>query len=129
MAVSKAKVWSDRPPTDAEVAKYEYLEPAVRSLFEEMKELSKKKPDGVATAFKLRLINKSLSEIRELLYGDPSLAKVEELTEESLPQYSDIVLVLGQFSAALQRFHERFYDYGWQTVEAIEMAKKESQKK
>lgn len=122
--------WMDNNPTNADVVQYEHLRPSINSLFEEMRELSKKKPDGIATAFKLRLINKTLAEVRRLLHGDPSIEKVEELTEDSLPQYSDIVLVLGQFKAALERYYDRFTEYGkWQTVELLQRKKAAERKK
>lgn len=39
----------------------------------------------------------------------PALGHLQLLSEDEIPQYSDVVLLLGQFRTALTRFHERFY--------------------
>jgi hypothetical protein len=98
-------------PTNAMAHSYQYLSPALSSLYLEIKDLSKKKPDGIVTPYKLRLVNKTLSDIKQLLPVDPALSHVDVFSEDDLPQYSDLILVLGQFQAVRARFKAKFYRY------------------
>jgi hypothetical protein len=85
-----------------------------------MSELSKKKQDGVVNALKIRNINRLLTELQKLLEKDPSRNFVELLDEETLPQNSDVVLLLSQWRAALQQYRRRHstgYGGRWRTVE------------
>lgn len=106
-------------PTEQEAATYDRLVPMLEAAHREMSELSKKKQDGVVNALKIRNINRLLAELQRLLDNDPSRNFVELLDEETLPQNSDVVLLLSQWRAALQQYkRRRSTDYGtWRTVE------------
>lgn len=105
--------------TEEEAATWDRLFPMLEAAHHEMSELSKKKQDGVLNALKIRNINRLLTELRKLLEKDPSLDFVELLDEETLPQNSDVVLLLSQWRAALQQYKRRHSgSYGkWRTVE------------
>lgn len=107
----KGKKTYSHLPTEEMVRTYKYLSPALSSLYNEIKELSKKKPDGIVSAYKIRLVNKTLNDVKQLLPTDPALAHLDVFSEDDLPQYSDLILVLGQFKAVLQRFQKRFNRY------------------
>jgi hypothetical protein len=96
-------------PTEEEVSSYEKLKPLFRSAHEEMKELSKKKPDGVMTDLKVQLLNRLLTELKEAMKADPSAAYLDLLDRELLPQHSDVVLVMSQYEAAIKAFSGRFH--------------------
>ncbi len=98
-------------PTEEMVRSYKYLSPALSSLYSEIKDLSKKKPDGIVSAYKIRLANKTLADVKQLLPTDPALSHLDVFSEDELPQYSDLILVLGQFQAALVRFQKKFNRY------------------
>lgn len=98
-------------PTEEMVRNYKYLSPALSSLYGEIKDLSKKKPDGIVSAYKIRLVNKTLTDVKQLLPTDPALSHLDVFSEDDLPQYSDLILVLGQFQAALVRFQKQFNRY------------------
>lgn len=88
----------------------------------EMSEFSKKKQDGIVNALKIRNINRLFAELRKLLENDASRDFVELLDEETLPQNSDVVLLLSQWQAALKQYKARHYgwdstDNRWFTVE------------
>ena len=90
----------------------------------EMSELSKKKQDGIVNSLKIRNINRLLTELRKLLAKDPSLEFVELLDEDTLPQNSDVVLLLSQWQAALQQYKQSHsvwdpvdHENRWSTVE------------
>jgi hypothetical protein len=89
----------------------------------EMSELSKKRQDGVVNALKIKTLNRLLAELSNVIKDDPSHAFVDMLDEDTLPQNSDVVLILSQWKAALEQFKRTHYgtdsDYKqrWFTVE------------
>lgn len=109
-------------PTEQNVDKFERLSPLLESVYEEMKEFSKKKPDEVLNSLKVKMINKILVQVKEFLSSDPNVEFLELLDEATLPSNSDTVLIIGQFRAILNQFKDRFhfYDDGehrWHTQE------------
>src|SRR3546814_11612260 len=87
------------------------VEPMLEAAHKEMSELSKKRQDGILNELKVRYINRLLAEAHAALGDDPSLAFVELLNEDELPQNSDAVLVLGQWLAAMKQFKDRHHGY------------------
>lgn len=111
-------------PTDAEIERYEYLSPMLDSALEEMREFAKKKQDGIVSATKIKLINRLLKDLKEILDREATVGYLDMLDEQQLPQNSDAVLVLGQYRAALDSFKEKHhrYVYGghrWVTKELL----------
>jgi hypothetical protein len=95
------------------------------SALSEMREFAKKKQDGIVSAMKIRILNRLLTDIKEIVAQEESLNYLDVLSEEELPQNSDAVIVLGQYRAALNSFekrHHRTVDYKrtWITKEWIE---------
>ena len=95
--------------TKQNVQEYEMLNPILDSLYDEVKELSKKKQDGVLNKFKVAMINKVLSQIKELLKNESTTQFLDLLDEDQLPTNSDAVLVMTQFSSALAQFKNKYY--------------------
>ena len=112
-------------PTEAQVAKYAYLSPMLDSALAEMREFSKKKQDGIVSEVKIKVLNRLLKEIKDVVAKEESAAYLDLLSEDELPQNSDAVLMLGQFRAALDSFHSRRYrtvgyEWAWMTKEWLE---------
>jgi len=112
-------------PTDAQIAKFQYLSPMLDSALSEMREFAKKKQDGIVSAMKIRIMNRLLTDIKEILAHEESRNYLDVLSEEQLPQNSDAVIILGQYRAALDSFEKRHHhtvDYKrtWITKEWIE---------
>ena len=85
----------------------------------------KGKQEGIISSKKIKILNRILTDIREVLSGEETVAYLDLLDEEKLPQNSDAVLVLGQYLAALDRFRDAHYIYAlhehtWVTKEWIE---------
>jgi hypothetical protein len=97
--------------TKQNVQDYEMLNPILDSLYDEVKELSKKKQDGVLNKFKVAMINKVLSQIKELLKNESTTQFLELLDEDQLPTNSDAVLVMTQFNSSLEQFKNRYCIY------------------
>lgn len=115
--------------TDAKVAEYEASHDVFASLLDEVKELSKKKPDASMSAGKVKIVNRVLENLLTVLEGQPDAKYLEALDDDDLPQVSDAVLVMVQFKSALASYRERHYKhvsgygYSWITAEFIEQIK------
>lgn len=89
-----------------------------------MTELSKKKQDGIVNELKIKMLNRLLTQLGKVIENDPSHGFVDMLDEDTLPQNSDVVLILSQWKAALSQFHRKHYGFdgttgknGWFTEE------------
>jgi hypothetical protein len=95
-------------PTEAQTEEFEMLNPILESVFDEIKELSKKKQDGALNTLKVKMVNRILLKVKIILANDPSVEYLDLLDEESLPTNSDAVLIIAQFKAAMQQFKDRY---------------------
>ncbi len=99
-------------PTSRDAANsYDTTIHVFESLFREIKEISKKKPDIVVSAFKVKQVNRLLVDIKRFLEDSPEGKYLDLLEEEALPQASDVVVVMSQYEGALKAFRERHYGY------------------
>jgi len=96
-------------PSNADINKYEMLEKLLASIYEEMKEFSKKKPDEPLNKFKVKNVNRVLEQIKEIMKNEPTNEFLDLLDEDSLPSNSDSILVIGQFNAAMEQFRSKYY--------------------
>ena len=95
------------------------------SALSEMRKFAKRKQDGIVSATKIKILNRLLRDIRDLVKREKSAAYLDLLSEKELPQNSDAVLVLGQSRAALNSFrssHTRKVHFKptWITKEWVE---------
>jgi len=93
---------------ESDVETCNMLSPLLHSLLEEMKELSKKKQDGVLNKLKAVMINKILKQVKDLLAREPTAQFIDLLDEETLPTNSDAVLILSQFKTAMHQFDGKY---------------------
>ena len=105
-------------PTRAIVKEYFLLSELLNSIYLEMKEFSKKKPEDLLNEFKVKNVNRVLSQIKTLLNNEPTSQFLEILDNDNLPSNSDAILVIGQFKASMNRFFDK-YTIGqkWKTNE------------
>lgn len=96
-------------PSDAEIVKYEMLEKLLDASFIEMKEFSKKKPDELLNKFKVTSLNRILGPIKELLKSEPTISFLDLLDEDTIPSYSDSILIIAQFQSAMSQFKRNYY--------------------
>ena len=96
------------PGTSAEeVQVYEATAPLLTAMQIELKGFAKKKPDATLSKTKVTFVNRLLRDLKELLQNEPNSKYLDLLDDETLPQYSDAVLVVSQYEAALKAFHNR----------------------
>jgi len=107
--MAKKKVIPQNLPANAEVIKFEMLEKLINSSFIEMKEFSKKKPDDPLNKFKVTSINRILEPIKKLLENEPTSSFLDLLDEDTIPSYSDSILIISQFQSAMRQFKNTFH--------------------
>lgn len=98
-------------PTAEQAATYDRLVPMLEAAHREMTELSKKKQDGIVNELKIKMLNRLLTQLGKIIEYDPSHGFVDMLDEDTLPQNSDVVLILSQWKAALSQFHKKHYGF------------------
>jgi len=113
-----------------QVEEYEIIEPLFASMYREIQKLCKKKPDATLNQTKVKMINALLNRIDIVLKNEKGTEFLYLLDDETLPQYSDAVLILSQYSTALEQFHKKHYNnsygsYYWDTQERDENGKEE----
>lgn len=90
---------------------YDALRPLLVAMYQEFKELSKKKPDAALSKRKVEIVNRLLRDILLMLDDEPNRQYLDLLDEDELPQNSDVLLVLSQVDAAMKAFHTRYHGY------------------
>jgi len=102
----------------AEIDKFIKLIVQINKILIEFEGLSKKKPDSILNPFKLQLINTILRTANEILDKENKpFPDFKEFGDEALPSNSDVVIILSQYAACLDKFrHEntkRNYENDW----------------
>ncbi len=118
--MAKGKIISTSVPTKANAEQFDMLFPILESVFNEIKELSKKKQDGVLNDVKVKMTNRILSKVKTILKDDPTVEFLDLLDEVTLPTNSDAVLIIAQFKAAMEQYKAKHYgwhnsEYQWKT--------------
>lgn len=98
---------------------YETVMPLLASMYEEFRELSKKKPDAPISKVKIQVVNRLLTKIRIVLAQDEALEFLDLFDADDIPQTSDVAIMLSQYVAAMSAFKEKHYvfdrsDHKWQ---------------
>jgi hypothetical protein len=97
--------------TSARVNAWHTAKPLLDAMVVEFRELSKKKPDGGASVHKVKIVNRLLGRCREALEGEPTLEFLDLLSEDDVPQNSDVIIMLSQYAASMDAFKKRYYKY------------------
>lgn len=88
-----------------QVERFLKLQPQLKSAYDEISLLSKKKPTDSLNTFKLRFINSILSRANEILEDKyrPFLEDFTLFNEDDMPNNSDVVFILSHYIAALEK--------------------------
>ena len=108
----------DSLPTDDEIIKFEMLNELAESIYLEMKEFSKKKPDDALNPFKVKNVNRVLTQLTFLI-NEPTASFLDLLDDETLPTNSDAILIIGQFKASMDNYRNKYTNQyrRWKTKE------------
>ena len=99
--------------TDSDIDKFVKLVKQIKNLISEFSVLSKKKPDDAVNKFKIKLINPVL-EVANYFISDKKykpFAEFELFNEDDLPTNSDVLVILSQYSACLEKYCEDSIEY------------------
>jgi len=103
---------ADQPATSTEkVEGYRASRGIFSGLMSEMRELSKKKSDATLSKGKVKILNRVLEDLKEVLADEPEAKYLDILDDDDLPQNSDAVLVMVQYEDALKAFRSRYRAY------------------
>ena len=72
---------------------------------------STKKPDSAVSKSKIKITNRLLEKVREVLNDSKELEFLDLIEEDDIPQVSDVTLILSQYVASMDAFHNRHYGY------------------
>ena len=107
--MSKKKITTGKRPTKNQAEEFDMLFPILDSVFNEIKELSKKKQDGALNELKVKMTNRVLNKVKSILKDDPTVEFLDLLDEEVFPTNSDAVLIITQFKSAIQQIKDKQY--------------------
>ncbi|QKJ17847.1 hypothetical protein HRD70_14240 [Yersinia kristensenii] len=93
------------------------MTPLLRAMYTEFKEISKKKPDSAVSKGKIKIVNRLLEKVKTVLSDEASISFLDLLDEDDVPQASDVTLILSQYVAAMDAFHEKYYGWNGSTHE------------
>ncbi|EKN3846941.1 hypothetical protein ACSILG_000913 [Yersinia enterocolitica] len=109
---------SDKFYTTQEKAQtHDTMTPLLRAMYTEFKEISKKKPDSAVSKGKIKIVNRLLEKVKTVLSDEASISFLDLLDEDDVPQASDVTLILSQYVAAMDAFHEKYYGWNGSTHE------------
>jgi len=86
---------------------YYLLTPLLQSAYKEMSELSKKRPESPLNMYKVKMINRILIPLKELLKNETVADYLDVLDTDDLPTNSDVVLIMSQYNKAVDMFYEK----------------------
>jgi len=94
------------------------LQPQLKSAYEEISLLSKKKPTDALNTFKLKFINSILLRANELLENNykPFPDEFTLFDEADMPNNSDVVFILSHYLTSLEKLrcdNIKYSDYTW----------------
>lgn len=101
--------------TQKDSEQYEMLQPLLHATYKEIQELSKKKPDTPLNPLKVKMINRILVPLKEILNDEDISEYIDLLSDDELPTNSDAVLILSQYIKALGAYKEKYYKYNSRT--------------
>ena len=117
-------------PSKADVMDFIMMYDFLESAYVEMKDFSKKNPDGALNDNKVKRLNRILKDIKDILVDEPTASYLDILDDEMLPSNSDVVLTMSQYRSAMENFRKKYrvyhdFHYHWHTsdgeIKAIEL--------
>jgi len=86
---------------------FQRLYTQIQDIYSEISILSKKTPDGKINTFKLEFVNQLLSMANEVLSDqNKPFSDFSTFSEDDMPSYSDVVLVISQYLKCLERLNK-----------------------
>lgn len=97
-------------PSEQEIKDYELLKDMLNSQRVEFNILSKKKSDWVLNKMKIKIVNRVLKPLKELLKNEESYKFLEILDEDNILTNSDVILIISQYETAFIDYNDKYCD-------------------
>ena len=104
--MSKTKSWL---PTEKNIEDYSLLKDMLHAQRQEFDLLSKKKSDGQLNKMKIKIVNRVIEPLNELLKNESSHKFLDIINENDMSTNSDVVLIISQYERALLNFKNKYY--------------------
>lgn len=89
---------------DETVAAYDMCAHIFEGLLQEVRELSKKKPETVFSDLQIKIINRVLDDVKKIFEGTNQETYLDRLDETNAPRNCDVLMVMVQYESALKEF-------------------------
>jgi|SRR3972149_8230540 len=104
--MSKKQSWL---PTEKNIEDYSLLKDMLHAQRQEFDLLSKKKSDGQLNKMKIKIVNRVIEPLNELLKNESSHKFLDIINENDMSTNSDVVLIISQYERALLNFKNKYY--------------------
>lgn len=100
--------------TKQEVERFEMFNQIFNGIYNEFHELAKKKPESILNTYKVKILNRTLNPIKDILSEEKTLEFLDIFDSDDLPNNSDVVLVLSHYEKAMNIFRKKYshYEFG-----------------
>lgn len=103
--------------TKAETEEFDAIMPLVSQMHKDFQELTKKKPDGGVSNARIVMVNRLLQRAKQALSKEPSWNLLDVLDGDLVPQNADVMLIIGQYVAALAGVRTKYQENSYGTME------------
>jgi hypothetical protein len=121
--------------TPADVHRFEKSEAQIQGLYDEIDQLTRKRPNDAVNKFKLRLVNQAIELGNEILTEQyKPFPDFSRFAEDELPSNSDVALMLSQYLISLENLRsdnvevDDDHDWRWIVAGDVHMPTKEPKK-
>ena len=104
--MSKKQSWLT---TEKNIEDYSLLKDMLHAQRQEFDLLSKKKSDGQLNKMKIKIVNRVIEPLNELLKNESSHKFLDIINENDMSTNSDVVLIISQYERALLNFNNKYY--------------------
>jgi len=104
------KSGDEEATTRGAVKTFKATNPLLTAMLDELRKFASKKPEATLSKQKIAIVNRLLVDLKTLLADSPNSKYLDLLSEYDLPQYSDVVLILSQYEAAMKAFRRGLLD-------------------
>ena len=96
-------------PTEKNIEDYSLLKNMLHAQRKEFDLLSSKKPNEQLNPMKIKMVNRVLEPLKEILRKEDSYKFLDTLQEDEMPTNSDVVLIISQFEMGISEFRDKYY--------------------
>ncbi len=97
-----------RSIANEKITVYLTTKPLLLAMQSEFKDLAMKQSTSKISSSKVKFVNRLLQDIRPLLEKEDTYKYLDLVSDEDLPEISDVVLILSQYIVAMEAFYTKY---------------------